>query len=53
MGLVDNIKDFLLELGDGFAYVGKQYKLNVGVTEYFTNELPKKFSNYLTKEKKQ
>ena len=33
-GLVDNIKDFLLELGSGFAFVGKQYKLEVGDSEY-------------------
>ena len=32
--LIDNIKDFLLELGNGFAFVGKQYKLEVGDSEY-------------------
>lgn len=32
--LIDNIKDFLLELGNGFAYVGKQYKLTVNENEF-------------------
>ena len=32
--LIDNIKDFLLELGSGFAFVGKQYKLQVGESEF-------------------
>lgn len=32
--LVENITKFLLELGSGFAYVGKQVPLLVGDTEY-------------------
>ena len=32
--LIDNIKDFLLDLGCGFAFVGKQYKLQVGKSEF-------------------
>lgn len=28
--LVDHIRDFLLELGTGFAFMGSQYKLTVG-----------------------
>jgi len=32
--LVDNITKFLLELGSGFAYVGKQVPLQVGEKEY-------------------
>lgn len=32
--LIENIKDFLLELGSGFAFVGNQYKLIVGEKEY-------------------
>jgi hypothetical protein len=28
------MKDFLLELGSGFAFVGNQYKLTVGEREY-------------------
>ncbi len=28
--LIKHIKDFLVELGNGFAYVGQQYKLKVG-----------------------
>jgi predicted nuclease of restriction endonuclease-like (RecB) superfamily len=29
-GLIDHVTQFLLELGAGFAYVGKQYPLQVG-----------------------
>ena len=32
--LTDNITKFLLELGNGFAFVGKQYKLIVGGDEF-------------------
>ncbi len=32
--LCENITKFLLELGNGFAFVGKQYKLNVGGEEF-------------------
>ena len=32
--LTKNITDFLLELGSGFAFVGRQYKLVVGGDEY-------------------
>ncbi len=32
--LIENITKFLLELGSGFAYVGKQYKLQVGGEEF-------------------
>lgn len=32
--LVKQISDFLLELGAGFAYMGRQYKLEVGGQEY-------------------
>ncbi len=32
--LIENIKDFLLELGNGFAFVGKQYKIEVSNQEY-------------------
>lgn len=37
--LVENITKFLLELGSGFAYVGKQVSLKVGDTEYFIDLL--------------
>jgi predicted nuclease of restriction endonuclease-like (RecB) superfamily len=29
-GLIDHIQNFLLELGQGFAFVGRQYRLEVG-----------------------
>ena len=37
--LVDNITKFLLELGSGFAYVGKQVPLKVGDEEFFIDLL--------------
>ena len=33
-GLVSHISQFLLELGKGFAYMGRQYTLKVGQKEY-------------------
>jgi len=32
--LIENIKDFLIELGNGFAFVGKQYKIEVSNQEF-------------------
>lgn len=37
--LLKNITNFLLELGEGFAFIGQEYKLNVGQTEQFTDLL--------------
>lgn len=37
--LLKNITRFLLELGEGFAFVGQEYKLNIGQTEQFTDLL--------------
>lgn len=37
--LLKNVTKFLLELGEGFALVGKEYKLDVGNTEQFTDLL--------------
>lgn len=37
--LLDNITDFLIELGTGFAYVGKEYRLQIGDTEKFLDLL--------------
>jgi len=37
--LIDNIRDFLLELGKGFAFVGNQYHLNVGDENYYIDLL--------------
>lgn len=33
--LLDNSQNFLLELGMGFAFVGKEYRLVVGETEQY------------------
>ncbi len=37
--LIANITQFLLELGSGFAYVGKEYRLDVGSSELFLDLL--------------
>ena len=37
--LLDNITQFLVELGTGFAYVGKEYRLLIGDTENFIDLL--------------
>ncbi len=37
--LVANIEKFLLELGTGFAYMGREYRLEVGETEQFLDML--------------
>lgn len=37
--LVDHISKFLLELGKGFAYVGRQYHLEVDETDYYLDLL--------------
>ena len=38
-GLLDNIQRFLLELGSGFAFVGRESRLLVGSTELYTDLL--------------
>ncbi len=37
--LVKNITKFLLELGKGFAFMGRQYKIEIGETDYFIDLL--------------
>lgn len=37
--LVHRITDFLLELGKGFAYVGRQYKIEISEKDYFIDML--------------
>lgn len=37
--LIANIEKFLLELGKGFAYMGREYRLEVGNTEQFLDML--------------
>lgn len=37
--LIENIKNFLLELGYGFSFVGNQYKLVLGTNEYYIDLL--------------
>ena len=38
-GLLDHVRDFLLEMGQGFAFLGSQYKLNVGDEDFFCDLL--------------
>jgi predicted nuclease of restriction endonuclease-like (RecB) superfamily len=38
-GLINHIRDFLLHLGQGFAFLGSQYKLDVGGEEFFVDLL--------------
>lgn len=38
-GLVCHIQQFLIELGQGFAFVGRQYRLEIEETEYFLDLL--------------
>ena len=37
--LIKKIKEFLLELGYGFCFIGNQFKLNLGEKEYFVDLL--------------
>jgi len=37
--LISQIKDFLLELGYGFCFIGNQYKLTLNTKEYFVDLL--------------
>lgn len=38
-GLVDHIQEFLLELGAGFAFIGRQYPIKVDGKDYFIDLL--------------
>jgi predicted nuclease of restriction endonuclease-like (RecB) superfamily len=38
-GLIDHVTQFLLELGAGFAYIGKQLPIKVGEREFFIDLL--------------
>ena len=38
-GLVGNLKQFLLELGTGFTFVGEEYRLQVGKQDFFIDLL--------------
>lgn len=44
--LMHNITNFILELGKGFAFVGKQYKIIVGGQDFYIDLL---FYNYILK----
>lgn len=38
-GLINNLRDFLIELGVGFAFVGSQYKLDIEGDEFYIDLL--------------
>jgi len=38
-GLLEHLRHFLLELGTGFAFVGSQYRLEVGDSDFFIDLL--------------
>lgn len=38
-GLIKRITEFMLELGKGFAYVGRQYPIQISDSEYFIDLL--------------
>jgi len=44
--IVSNISKFLIELGKGFAFIGKQFKINVGNKDFYIDLL---FYNYILK----
>lgn len=37
--MIDRIRDVLLELGNGFSFIGNQYKITVGNEDYFIDML--------------
>jgi predicted nuclease of restriction endonuclease-like (RecB) superfamily len=37
--LIDRLQDFLIELGYGFCYIGRQYRLTLGENEYYLDLL--------------
>lgn len=37
--LMNNVQNFLMELGTGFAFVGREYRLQVGTTEQYIDML--------------
>jgi len=45
--IIDKLQDFILELGKGFAFVGRQYRLTVGPEKHFYADLV--FYNYILK----
>jgi predicted nuclease of restriction endonuclease-like (RecB) superfamily len=44
--LVEKIKNFVLELGKGFTFIGNQYRLEYNNKEYFVDML---FSSWFAK----
>ncbi len=45
--IIDKLQDFLIELGKGFAFVGRQYRLSAGTGNHFYADLV--FYNYILK----
>lgn len=45
--IIDKLQEFILELGKGFAFVGRQYRLSVGPNDHFYADLV--FYNFILK----
>lgn len=45
--IINKLQDFILELGKGFAFVGRQYRLSAGPQDHFYTDLV--FYNYILK----
>jgi hypothetical protein len=45
-GLIDKLQDFLLELGKGFSFVGRQYRMTAEDEEFYIDLV---FYNYILK----
>ena len=35
--LIENLEDFLMELGKGFTFVGRQYRINIGNRHFYVD----------------
>ena len=35
--IIENLQSFLLELGKGFTFVGRQFRLNIGKEHYYVD----------------
>jgi len=44
-GLIDHIQSFLLEMGQGFAFVGREVHLELGDSDYYLYRSPMKLRN--------
>ncbi len=55
--IIENLQHFLLELGKGFAFIGRQYKMNIGSRHFyadlvFYHRILEMFCNYRFKKRR-